>query len=248
MDSIRLFVTLNENYVPQLKVLLTSVAVSNPNETIDLYMMHSGIGEEKLDEIRRLCCSRGYGFYPITADPDILVINPLLPLWEMDLKGNLFAAAAHSWASYLAANVSRVRLGTEGQYFNSGVLLMDLEAGRKEIRPEEIFSYTRKHGKELVLPDQDVLNAMYGNRILELDDYIWNYDARRYNSYLHLSSGAADLEWVIRNTAILHFCGRSKPWKPGYLYRFGVLYRHYMRLEEIWESGEESSSGISRRI
>lgn len=286
MDSIRLFVTLNENYVPQLKVLLTSVAVSNPNETIDLYMMHSGIGEEKLDEIRRLCCRRGYGFYPITADPDIfknapvsktypremyyrllaphllpkeidrvlyldpdiLVINPLRPLWEMDLKGNLFAAAAHSWASYLAANVSRVRLGTEGQYFNSGVLLMDLEAGRKEIRPEEIFSYTRKHGKELVLPDQDVLNAMYGNRILELDDYIWNYDARRYNSYLLLSSGAADLEWVIRNTAILHFCGRSKPWKPGYLYRFGVLYRHYMRLEEIWESGEESSSGISRRI
>ena len=89
---------------------------------------------------------------------------------------------------------------------------------------------------------------MYGNRILELDDYIWNYDARRYNIYLLLSSGAADLEWVIRNTAILHFCGRSKPWKPGYLYRFGVLYRHYMRLEEIWESGEESSSGISRRI
>ena len=29
-------------------------------------------------------------------DPDILVINSLRPLWETDLKGNLFAAAAHT--------------------------------------------------------------------------------------------------------------------------------------------------------
>lgn len=109
---------------------------------------------------------------------------------------------------------------------------MDLAACRRKIDPQEVFSFVEKHGKELVLPDQDVLNAMYGNRVMELDDYIWNYDARHYNSYLLLSSGVADLDWVIRNTAILHFCGRAKPWKPGYVYRFGLLYKHYMRLAE----------------
>lgn len=29
-------------------------------------------------------------------DPDILVINPVRPLWEMELNGYVFAAASHS--------------------------------------------------------------------------------------------------------------------------------------------------------
>lgn len=43
--------------------------------------------------------------------------------------------------------------------------------------------------------------------------------------------------WVIDNTAILHFCGRAKPWKPGYPYRFGILYKHYARLAQKWIAG-----------
>ena len=46
-------------------------------------------------------------------DPDILVINPLKPLWQMDLQGNLFAAAAHTGKTELANSLNRVRLGTE---------------------------------------------------------------------------------------------------------------------------------------
>lgn len=38
--------------------------------------------------------------------------------------------------------------------------------------------------------------------------------------------------WVIKHTAILHFCGKAKPWKPRYIYRFGALYLHYMQLAE----------------
>ena len=34
----------------------------------------------------------------------------------------------------------------------------------------------------------------------------------------------------MEHTAILHFCGKAKPWKPGYVYRFGVLYHHYAQL------------------
>ena len=32
------------------------------------------------------------------------------------------------------------------------------------------------------------------------------------------------------NTAILHFCGKRKPWNKAYVGRFGVLYKHYMQL------------------
>ena len=65
-----------------------------------------------------------------------------------------------------ANNVNRFRLGTEGDYYNSGVLLMDLERCRNEIHTEELFDYVSNHGDELILPDQDILNALYGGRVL----------------------------------------------------------------------------------
>ena len=163
-------------------------------------------------------------------DPDILVINPLRPLWETDMKGNLFAAAAHTGKTELANNINQIRLGTDHPYFNSGVLLMDLDLGRQEIIADEIFDYTREHAKELLLPDQDILNAMYGKRTLEIDDSLWNYDARNYNNYLLRSMGSCDMDWVMENTAILHFCGKAKPWQKGYIHRFGILYKHYEHL------------------
>ena len=163
-------------------------------------------------------------------DPDILVLNPLRPLWELELDGNLFAAAAHTGKTELANNVNRLRLGTRHDYYNSGVLLMDLEACRARVDPESLFHYVLEHGKEMLLPDQDLLNVLYGEQILPLADAVWNYDARNYNTYRMASSGLCDMDWVMRHTAVLHFCGKAKPWKPGYLYRFGVLYLHYAQI------------------
>ena len=163
-------------------------------------------------------------------DPDILIINPIRPLWETDLRGNLFGAAAHTGKTELANSVNQLRLGTQRDYYNSGVLLMDLDAGRREIRPQALFDYVEKHRKELILPDQDLLNGLFSWRVLELEDVLWNYDARNYSNYLLRSGGVCDLRWVMEHTAILHFCGKEKPWKPKYFHRFGVLYQHYVQL------------------
>ena len=148
-------------------------------------------------------------------------------MWERNLDGHLFAAAAHTGKTELVHNVNRIRLGTDCDYFNSGVMLMDLNRCRAEIQTEELFRFVREHAGELVLPDQDVLNALYGNRILPLEDVLFNYDARNYSSYLLQSSGLHNVKWVMEHTVILHFCGRAKPWKAGYMYRFGLLYQHY---------------------
>ena len=274
----QILTTLNENYLPRLQVLLTSICVNQPDDPPDIWLIHSGISEEALLPVRRQCALFGFGFYPVRADesafqgapvsaqypremyyrllaphllpgdldrilyldPDTLVINALRPLWETNLNGNLFAAASHTGVTEIANNVNRLRLGTDSDYFNSGVLLMDLKLGREKILPEDVFSYFSEHSASLLLPDQDILNAMYGNQIWEVDDAVWNYDARNYNSYLLRSSGKAYLDWVIAHTAILHFCGRAKPWKPGYPYRFGILYKHY---EHLTHSLEVSAIG-----
>lgn len=268
MDSISILSTLDQNYLPQLQVLLTSLRINNPSEKVTLYLLHSGIPDSALAEVELQCSAYGYSFVPIRVgntlfqdapvtrqypkemyyrllasqllppdvervfylDPDILIINPIRPLWETDLRGNLFGAAAHTGKTELANSVNQLRLGTQRDYYNSGVLLMDLAAGRREIRPDALFTYVEMHRKELVLPDQDLLNGLYSQRILDLEDVIWNYDARNYSNYLLRSGGVCDLRWVMEHTSILHFCGKEKPWKPKYFHRFGILYQHYVQL------------------
>ncbi len=44
------------------------------------------------------------------------------------------------------------------------------------------------------------------------------------------TGGEATLDWVMNNTAILHFCGRDKPWAPKYRGQFAALYKHYATL------------------
>ena len=45
MDRIQLLCALDANYLPQLRVLLTSIRLNNPGETFGLYLMHSGLPE-----------------------------------------------------------------------------------------------------------------------------------------------------------------------------------------------------------
>lgn len=163
-------------------------------------------------------------------DPDILVINPLRAFWETDLNEAAFAAASHSWGPDMINDVNRHRLDTEHDYYNTGVLLMDLDKARTIVKPDEIYDYVQEHGEELLLPDQDVFNSLYGEHTAELDDRLWNYDVRYFHAYHLKSDGVCDTNWVMENTAILHFCGKNKPWKKGYTNRFGVLYKHYMNL------------------
>ena len=263
-----LLVTLDENYIYQMKVLMTSIYINNPGEIFNIYLIHSGISSEKLDSLKNDLAKFSYEIFPIRAkddlfssarvtdrypkemyyrllagellpqnldriiylDPDILVINPLKDLWEMDISDYLFAAASHTGKTDMANNVNKIRLGTDTDYYNSGFLLINLKKAREEIDPEEIFAYADSNYKNLLLPDQDILNAMYGDKVLPIKDSIYNYDARNYSSYLLRSKGEEDLEWVMENTVVLHFCGRDKPWKKNHRTKFTALYRHYMSL------------------
>ena len=65
---------------------------------------------------------------------------------------------------------------------------------------------------------------------LPIEDVRWNYDVRNYTKYLIRSTGKYNLNWVMQNTAILHFCGKNKPWHEDYKNPFGMLHLHYLNL------------------
>lgn len=53
-DTINILVTMDENYIPYLNVMLTSMLHSNPECSFDVYLLHSSIQEEAVTETRRI--------------------------------------------------------------------------------------------------------------------------------------------------------------------------------------------------
>ena len=166
----------------------------------------------------------------IYLDPDILIINSLRPLWEMDLGDSTFAAASHVGVMNIMNGINRMRLDTGHDYYNTGVILMDLKKARSLVKPNAVFNSVRTYAAELLLPDQDVFNYLYGAHTMPLEDEIWNYDTRYFSGYMFRSKGLYTMTWIMQNTVILHFCGKKKPWAEDYIKQFDALYKHYMRL------------------
>ena len=68
MEQIDLLTTLNEGYLPQLQVMLTSLAMNNPKETFALTLLHSGIPEKKLQGVAKQCEAYGYSLFPTKVE------------------------------------------------------------------------------------------------------------------------------------------------------------------------------------
>ncbi|MBF8969793.1 glycosyltransferase family 8 protein [Streptococcus sp. NLN76] len=162
-------------------------------------------------------------------DADILCLNDFTSLYQMEMGTALYAAASHNADGDILDFVNKLRLQNfemESSYFNTGVLLMNLTAIREAVERQAILDYIAKNKNFLILPDQDVLNGLYADRVLALPDEIYNYDARYSMLYQARSNNQWDLDWVIANTVFLHFAGRDKPWKAGYRSRYAGLYKY----------------------
>ena len=156
-------------------------------------------------------------------DPDMIINRSLEPLYQTDLSGYLFAAASHVKGAMQKINELRLDMEESGPYINSGVMLMNLSNLRKLQNYNQVFDYIRQHKNLLILPDQDVISGLYASSILRLDPYRFNMTERILT--LHWDSEAwMNVEWVRKNSVIIHYCGRNKPWKENYRGRLNVFY------------------------
>ena len=159
-------------------------------------------------------------------DPDLVVLHSLRSLYQIDFDGKLFAAASHIESrTFRELNRRRLHLSEHAKYLNSGVMMMNLALLRKE-SPQTIIDYIQSHKATLLLPDQDVLNALYADRTVPLDPLVYNLGEKYLRlKNLHLPPAEKlTLDWVRSNTAIVHYYGRNKPWKEHYRGSLGIFY------------------------
>lgn len=163
-------------------------------------------------------------------DPDIIIINEIRSLYETDISQALFAAAYHDRLSVKEINRLRLRPYDIEAYYNSGVLLMNLALQRQRIDEREVFAFVEENKLRLILPDQDIINALYAKEIVKVDEVRFNYDPRYYFYYKLASNGRVDMDYVVKHSSIIHFCGRKKPWNKNYSGNFHSLYKHYEKI------------------
>lgn len=158
-------------------------------------------------------------------DVDIIVINSLLPMYQSEFHGACFMACSHT--DKLLSKINQVRLGLEENvpYINSGVMLLNLPALRSQINVQKIRDFAMKKKHLLFLPDQDIITAMFGEKVLLLDTMKYNLSDRILNLYnADPTREKIGLDWVRANSVIIHYCGKAKPWRENYTGTLGVFY------------------------
>lgn len=157
-------------------------------------------------------------------DVDTIVINSLNELYNMDFENNLFIGASHIKEKLHKINVTRFGVKENYVYVNTGVLMMNLEKLRKISVEDEVLTFIKKNKNKLMLPDQDIIFALYGNKIKTVDSLIYNLGDREIKIHNLYNEKKIDLNWVKENAVIIHYYGRNKPWNKTYT---GILNYFY---------------------
>lgn len=178
-------------------------------------------------------------------DPDLVVINPLKELYYTDFEDNYYIAASHVNKGMQKLNEIRLDMEKDAYYINSGVMLMNLKLLREKQDIDSALEYIKKNKNRLLLPDQDVLSGLYGGKTKTVESIIYNLSERYlklYNINLKNLDKRIDIDWVRKNTVVIHYCGRNKPWKDNYIGELDIFYKEYAQMvAEIEGSTNENT-------
>ncbi|WP_277631004.1 glycosyltransferase family 8 protein [Atopococcus tabaci] len=284
-----LLFSLNENYVPPLKVLLFSIFTNNPDEIFSIYLMHTDISDDTLEEIRQLIEEMGHNFHPIQCadvlsasdetkisryysvemyywlfapfllpdtvdrilylDPDIVCINPVRPYYEQTFGKNLFVASNHQYLTKWLHPINKLRLNAEDSesYFNSGVVLMDLDTIRRESSLKEIVETIEDSNLLMWLPDQDVFNRLYAGKIKEADWRRYNLGPRMFDQLNFFFPEKYSKAWAENEVVFIHYHGKKKPWKERGNYEYSLGAYYYANEAQLKEFEEEQENRLKER-
>jgi lipopolysaccharide biosynthesis glycosyltransferase len=142
-------------------------------------------------------------------DCDVFVEGDLGTLWRKDIEGAYFLAAQNSslgkkfMATSHLGSCPAIQCEPSDEYFNSGVMVMNLSLMRDEKVADRALDFIRDHPDYIRCADQDGLNAVSINRWKKLEGK-WNQQVRKPGGQpFHRIPGG-----------ILHFTGGGKPWLP----------------------------------
>lgn len=166
-------------------------------------------------------------------DPDIVIKKDLSEFYNIDLTDYVLAGGGHLFGLVEKVNLMRLGMKKTSHYINAGVLLINLDNWRKAVTLEQILGFISDNFRKLLLADQDVINVLFEDSSLRIDERLYNLDEKTFKAYSKKSAGKnrIDLDWVRKNTTVIHFNGKHKPWlEKNYGGKLGEYFEKYKNI------------------
>lgn len=151
-------------------------------------------------------------------DTDALVVNDLSELYNLDLGQYPVGAVYDNYVK----TAPQLGISEEGNYFNSGMLLMDIDKWKEQQISEKAIQFLSDHPEKIKFVDQDALNAVLINNWKKLD---WKYNTMY--SLIPEDIRKDQLKDFIKDKVFLHFT-LQRPWNALCRNRYRALYHYFL--------------------
>jgi lipopolysaccharide biosynthesis glycosyltransferase len=184
----------------------------------------------------------------IYLDPDILVLGDLKELWDVELGECLVGAVQdHSDPEDQRKINAKLDLLPDAPYFNSGVMLINLDRWRNSKVGYNSVRFALQHAERILHNDQDPLNRVLRGRWKALPSQ-WNLQTTAVTrirwGFMDYTKEAAAIAAAAK---IIHFTGSSKPWHYMNNHPMKNIYINYV-LQTPWKDVEYSDYSIKNAI
>jgi lipopolysaccharide biosynthesis glycosyltransferase len=132
-------------------------------------------------------------------DADLIICSDISPVYNLDLTKKALGAVSSDNKKLRA----KLNIPDPYEYFNSGVLLINLHYFREQHLVDKFLMYIGQHTDKITYWDQDVLNALLFDQRVSIGKE-WNVDELTYTT----SS--------LPSVNIIHYTGSHKPWHYNY--------------------------------
>ena len=141
-------------------------------------------------------------------DADLIVKKDLSELWNTDLCGYALAAVENPFFD----RQNSLKMKGNSSYFNSGVMLLDLNYFRKHQIGGRAYCFLENHKKEVVFHDQDALNhAVDGDWIALKREYnLQTFYLRKFHRFTKKEK--REILTALKAPTIIHYSSGIKPW------------------------------------
>jgi lipopolysaccharide biosynthesis glycosyltransferase len=142
-------------------------------------------------------------------DPDIIVKKSIVDLYNTDL-GECYLAAVDNY-DLIAHRKPALNIPVEYSYFNSGVMLIDIEKFRSGQISRKALDFAKTMDATFDYHDQDALNAVLYDKWVSLHPR-WNVHTRVVQIE-NSGHNIREIREAMTDPAIIHFTSKPKPWE-----------------------------------
>ena len=163
-------------------------------------------------------------------DADVVIKKDPAKIYNINLKGKVLAAVQDAFLKFSESARNAIDLERPNDYFNSGVMIVNLEQWRKKNIADKALKFAFEKGHLTKLHDQDALNHAVKGNWVHISP-LWNPRPENIIEDYYETSVTLSRDEVYRRgiSHLVHYSGSNKPWNFLSTHPAKAIYWGYLK-------------------